>query len=271
MLDFFGSFLEQTIDEELRITDGALQHCFKHSFYQMALHMADELGKETVILQSPVRRICDEPACGLVRVDTDNATWQAKRVIVTIPPPMVPRIEFTPALPYKKSGCMERMPMGSIIKCLIAYSTPFWRDQGYSGHGNLTTTMTNALQDITPPDSDHGILALFIGGDTAMLWSDTPADQRRRQVLEDIASVFGAEALEPLDYVETVWTVEPWIEGGYSCTWQPGSYSIFGDSLSRPCGRIHWAGTETATKNPGYVDGALRSAERAAAEVLALL
>jgi len=39
-------------------------------------------------------------------------------------------------------------------------------------------------------------------------------------------------------------------------------------SMREPIGRIHWAGTETSEKWMGYVDGAIRSGERAAAEVL---
>jgi monoamine oxidase len=34
-------------------------------------------------------------------------------------------------------------------------------------------------------------------------------------------------------------------------------------------GRIHWAGTETSTEHHGYIEGAVRAGERAAAEVLA--
>jgi monoamine oxidase len=33
-------------------------------------------------------------------------------------------------------------------------------------------------------------------------------------------------------------------------------------------GRIHWAGTETASVWSGYMDGAVSSGQRAAAEVL---
>jgi monoamine oxidase len=125
--------------------------------------------------------------------------------------------------------------------------------------------------DVTPPGYDGGILAGFICGNNAQIWSDSTTGQRRQRVAEDNARMLGPEALEPLDYVENVWTTEPWILGGYSCMPLPGTYSIFGDSLADPCGRIHWAGTETADKNVGYVDGALRSGERAANEVVALL
>ena len=48
----------------------------------------------------------------------------------------------------------------------------------------------------------------------------------------------------------------------------PGVLTEFGPALREPCGRIHWAGTETSAKMYGFIDGAVRSGERAAAEVI---
>jgi monoamine oxidase len=234
----------------------------------MAAHMAAELG-ESVILEAPVRAIAQDAAA--VQVISDKGAWQAQRVIVAAPPPMASRIDFTPALPFQKSGYMDRMPMGSVIKCLLAYPTPFWRDQGYTGYATLNSGLIGALVEVTPPDYAGGILAGFIGAGNAQLWSDKTAEQRRQRVVADIASLFGPQSREPRAYVDNVWTVEPWILGGYSCMPLPGTYAVFGDSLADPCGRIHWASTETAEINAGFVDGALRSAERAAAEVIAHL
>jgi monoamine oxidase len=42
----------------------------------------------------------------------------------------------------------------------------------------------------------------------------------------------------------------------------------YGPALRTPVRRIHWAGTETATTWVGYMDGAVQSGHRAAAEVL---
>ena len=44
--------------------------------------------------------------------------------------------------------------------------------------------------------------------------------------------------------------------------------TVFGPALREPVGRIHWAGTETSDIWSGYVDGALRSGDRVAKEVL---
>ncbi len=49
----------------------------------------------------------------------------------------------------------------------------------------------------------------------------------------------------------------------------PGTWTQLGPALRAPVGRVHWAGTETATVWCGYMDGAVQSGERAAAEILA--
>jgi monoamine oxidase len=49
----------------------------------------------------------------------------------------------------------------------------------------------------------------------------------------------------------------------------PGTLTRYGRLLREPFGRVHWAGTETATVSHGAIDGAVRSGERAAAEILA--
>ena len=51
----------------------------------------------------------------------------------------------------------------------------------------------------------------------------------------------------------------------------PGVLLGWGDALRTPVGPLHWAGTETATEWAGYMDGAIESGQRAAAEVLAEL
>jgi monoamine oxidase len=48
----------------------------------------------------------------------------------------------------------------------------------------------------------------------------------------------------------------------------PGTLTRYGHLLREPLGRVHWAGTETATVSHGAIDGAVRSGERVAAEIL---
>ena len=66
-----------------------------------------------------------------------------------------------------------------------------------------------------------------------------------------------------------LWAQEEFTGGCYGGLFGTGVWTSYGKALRTPVGRIHWAGTETATTWNGYMDGAVRSGERAAAEVLA--
>jgi monoamine oxidase len=73
----------------------------------------------------------------------------------------------------------------------------------------------------------------------------------------------------PEEYVEVNWAQEEWIRGCFVGHPAVGAWSRFGAMLRAPAGRIHWAGTETAERWSGYMEGAVRSGERAAREVAA--
>ena len=64
------------------------------------------------------------------------------------------------------------------------------------------------------------------------------------------------------------WTADPWTRGCYGAHFPPGTWTQFGPALRRPVGLLHWAGTETATEWSGYMDGAVQSGKRVAAEIL---
>ena len=72
-------------------------------------------------------------------------------------------------------------------------------------------------------------------------------------------------------YVDRDWSAEPFTRGCYGAHLPPGAWTVYGPALREPVGRIHWAGTETAERWTGYIDGAIDSGQRVAAEVLSAL
>ncbi|MBV9354555.1 MAG: FAD-dependent oxidoreductase, partial [Chloroflexi bacterium] len=74
---------------------------------------------------------------------------------------------------------------------------------------------------------------------------------------------------QPLDYFEVDWPGEQWSRGGPVGYAPPGVLLDYGSTIRASVGPIHWAGTETSTYWNGYMEGAVRSGERAASEVLA--
>ena len=87
-------------------------------------------------------------------------------------------------------------------------------------------------------------------------------------MLDCLVRYFGEQASQPLDYIEQSWAEEEYTRGCYAGYMPPGVWSMYGPALRAPVGRIHWAGTETATVWNGYMEGAVQSGERAAAEIL---
>jgi monoamine oxidase len=86
-------------------------------------------------------------------------------------------------------------------------------------------------------------------------------------VLAGHARLFGGRALSPERFIERVWSEEEWTRGCYGCLMTTGGWTEYGSALRDPIGAIHWAGAETSTVWNGYMEGAVRSGERAANEV----
>ena len=233
----------------------------------IAIRVANALGSKRVVLRTPARRIVQSKTG--IRVDSDKLSFSGKQVIVAIPPPLAGRIRYSPLLPQDRDQLTQRMPMGTLLKAEVFYSKPFWRANGLTGQALSDEGPITATFDITPPDGSPGILMGFIGGDRARNFQVMPPGARRQAVLSELAKLFGNQALNPTDYLEFSWVTEQWTRGCPVSVLGPGTLVDFGHALRTPVGRIHWAGTETSTYWNGYMDGAVRSGERAAAEVLA--
>ena len=216
-----------------------------------------------------MRRI--EQRAGDVLVTSDRGQVRAGRVIVAAPPPTVLGIEWNPMLPPLRQALLERMPMGCLMKCDAVYDKPFWRANGQSGMGLMDSGAVRVSFDNSPPDASVGVLLAFVGGSTWAKYGTLPLADRKQAVLHGFAQLFGNEALNPIQYVEHDWTHEQWTKGSPIALQVPGAITGYGPTIRTPFGRVHWAGTETSTYWSGYMDGAVRAGQRAAAEVLDLL
>jgi monoamine oxidase len=230
--------------------------------------LARRLGRR-VVLHAPVRRI--EHAGSSMRVLCDAGTFQARRVIVAVPPALAGRIEYHPILPPLRDQLTQRVPQGSVIKCQAVYDTPFWRAQGLTGIVNGDIPPVEVVFDNSPPSGRPGVLLAFILGASARALAGHTTAARRAAVVGAFTRQFGPPAARPRHYIEHNWSAEEWTRGCYAGFMPPGVWSDYGAALRAPVGHIHWAGTETATVWNGYMDGAVRSGERAAAEVLSRL
>lgn len=248
-------------------TDAAQAATVDGGLHGLSTGLAAPLGP-ALRLTAPVRLLTQAEDRVIATLD-DGSTIAARRAVVAMAPLAAGRIAL--AVPDgSREQLAQRMPMGSVIKCVIAYARPFWRDQGLSGEFvGGGEALFSPVFDASPADARHGALVGFIDGPNAVRWSGVDPALRRAAVLDSLAAVFGPDARLPIDYVEQDWVADPWSRGCYVGLPGPGLLSTLGPALRRPLGRLHWAGTETARAWCGYVEGALESGERAADEVIA--
>lgn len=204
-----------------------------------------------------------------VTVHSATGTYRAATVIVTVPPPMAARIEHRPELPAARIRLQDNTYMGSVYKAIAVYDRPFWRDHGDAEHISLTKPGM-AVFDTSPPDGP-GHLCVLIAGPEARDLDLIDETGRRSTILDRLSAHLGASVREPRGWYEKSWHLDPHAGGGYVALPVIGHSEGLLPVPAEPTGRIHWAGTETASAHAGYIEGAIESGERAAREVLAAL
>ncbi|MDR5799145.1 MULTISPECIES: flavin monoamine oxidase family protein [Caballeronia] len=252
--------------DRLTSTDGGGQDSrFQTGAQQLSINLAKELG-ERIRLEQIVTKI-EQDSVG-VTVTTEDRKYVARRVIVALPPTLTGRIRYVPALPASRDSLTQRMPMGTALKTMVRYRTPFWRADGLSGLVFTDHDTPQLVYDNSPDDGSCGILLLFTEGIAARKWSEKTAEEREAAAIEVLVKCFGAKATEYEEFIEKYWVDEEFSRGCYAGTMPAGAWTSFGPVLSRPVGHIHWAGTETATCWNGYIEGAIQAGERASLEAI---
>lgn len=250
------------------VRGGAQETRFVKGAQELSRRLAQELGEKQVLLGRPVTAI-GQTGDG-VSVDAGDLRIKADRAIVAVPISIADRIAYSPPLPSYRAQLHQRVAPGTTFKIHCIYDRPFWRDRGLNGRlmydaGPVTVTFDNS-----PADGRSGVLVGFVEADFARSFARLDAAARRQAALDCFARFFGPEAADPIDYVEVDWANEEWTRGCYGANFPPGAWTRYGWALREPCGRIHWAGAETSPVWMNYMEGAVLSGERAAAETLAL-
>ncbi len=250
--------------------DGGLQDLrFRGGSQLVSLRAAEALGTR-VRLGEPVTALSGYGE-GPVRVRTRRAEYVADYVVVAMSPADSLRLAYVEGTSAARDGLTRRWAQLTrlpLIKHSLVYTTPFWRADGLSGNVMTARAPIQLIFDNSPEDGSFGVLTCFLSP------TEAPAlaarSERDRLLPQEVARYFGARAREVEAHVEKDWSVDPWSTGCITPI-PPGLLTQYGEALRAPMGRIHWAGTESAERGNGYMDGAVRSGERAAAEVAARL
>ncbi|XP_063306211.1 amine oxidase [flavin-containing] A-like [Pelobates fuscus] len=223
-----------------------------------------------VKLESPVVRI-DQSGDNVIVETLNHDIYQGKYVISAIPPVLTTKIHFKPELPAVRNQLIQRLPMGSVIKCMVYYKEAFWKKKGYCACMMIEDEgiPIGFTLDDTKPDGSKPAIIGFILSRKATALANLSKEERKRKICEGYAKVMGTEeALHPVYYEEKDWSKEQYSGGCYTAYFPPGIMTQFGSIIRTPEGKIFFAGTETATQWSGYMEGGIQAGERAAREIM---
>tara|TARA_Y100000385_G_C13108386_1_gene649998 strand:+ start:5171 stop:6532 length:1362 start_codon:yes stop_codon:yes gene_type:complete len=256
------------IESLLNTDEGAQEDRIKGGTQQISIKLAERLGKD-VVLNCPVHRI--EQSENSIKIYSGIQVWEGKKGIVALPPTLAGRISYNPPLPGVRDQLTQRIPAGSVIKIQVVYESPFWRKLDLNGQVASFTGPVKVVLDNSLHNDSRGVLVMFMEANKGRQASEWTAKEREAKTIDSLVNFFGEEAKGYVEYIEKDWMNEEFTRGCYGGHFTPGVWTAFGKHLRKPIDHIHWAGSETSSVWNGYMEGAVRSGERAADEIIRLL
>lgn len=270
---WFGSVPTQTSALSMAVSDfglfmGAAPFILAGGNDQLPRKMAESLG-DVISYNTEVKSIKDTEQ-GVEVTATENTkpvTFEADRVICTIPAKVLAKIQFDPALPEEKQRAIKELPYLDMTRTYLQVNRPYWQDEGVSGmaYTDLPVGQINAYPGGGP--KKPAILESYVVGPSA-----TELAQHSNQEIID-QTLQGLDKVHPginnfyqqgNEHVKS-WSSDPYALGGPS--WPaPGDVNKYLQPLRQSHGRIHFAGEHTTILR-STMEGALRSGARAAKEV----
>jgi len=251
------------------IRGGAQQDRVLGGTQQFSERLADTVGREKILLNQTVMRVVHTPHSVSVYTNS-GAVFTARSLIIAMAPVISGRILFEPPMPRDRQQLCQRAPSGCCIKTIIGYPNPWWKARGLSAECISDKDPIFLTYDDTSPDGKPAIIA-FCVGEPAVAFGRLSQAEREKKVIAFLVDVFGPDAATYDFYTDKDWSQEYFSGGCYISAFGPHVLSDYGAALRQPVGRIHWASSETAREWQGYMEGALESGERVAAEVVQVL
>ncbi|CAI7575150.1 unnamed protein product [Penicillium discolor] len=265
-----GGLLQMRSDRK----DGGQYLRIRQGTQHFSLGLASSLPENTVRLSSPVHSVIQN-ADKSVKVQAGGVVYGARKVIITVPTPAMKTISFHPKLPPAKQAWIESTTYGYYTKAMMEFRSPFWVKAGFCGLAQSFIGPASVVRDSCSPEDKKYVLTCFMSGDPGRAWSSLSQKEREESLLQQLGKLFGAANIDK-EFIQLTayeWVNDEWAGWGCPCTaLTPGVLDTLGpDALRESAGNLHFAGTETAGEWKGYMEGAIRSGERAAAEVVKTL
>ena len=204
----------------------------------------------------------------------DQATRDeiADRVILALPFSLLRDVDLKrSAFRPRKLVAVRELGMGRNTKLQLQFRERVWQRANGNGETRLEGSYLTSWDVTRAQPGNAGILNFFSGGTLAVRAGDRTPEEQARDVLADLDRIYpGIGALWNGKVIRNAWDRHPWSRGSYSLL-KPSQYTSFHGIEWEPEGAVHFAGEHTSEASSGYLNGAVETGQRAAAEVLASL
>jgi monoamine oxidase len=228
--------------------------------------LAARLG-ERIKYAAPVARIEQDASSvrAIARARGSAETFAADRLVLAVPFAVARTIEFHPALPAGTRAAMEQLPNTSVVKVFVQTRSRFWLAEGFSGGASTDLPIGLVSERTINQAGARGILESYVVGPDARRFCAMDDAARVRAAATDLARLFPAITAQYEGGTSKCWDNDAWSRGAYAW-FRPGQMTRFLPVIGHPVGRLHFAGDHTSS-TPGWMDGALQSAERVVQEI----
>jgi monoamine oxidase len=189
-------------------------------------------------------------------------------IVLAMPATLLRRVPITPALPAHQHDAIARLKYGKATKTLLQFSSRFWRASGRPRAFGSEMPVGAVWEGNEEQRGRTGILSLLAGGSASDATQTMVAKSGMRGLATSLDWLGSGDA-ELLRSQQVVWEADPWARGGYAY-FDPAFDPSLRQWLARPFGRLFFAGEHTSFRWQGYMNGAVESGRRAAAEIEAV-
>ncbi|RAZ85473.1 flavin monoamine oxidase family protein [Mesorhizobium hawassense] len=253
------------IDNDRRITNEVfeLQYFLRETMQSLADDLAGDLAGRLRLGEAATRI---ERGPRGVRVISARGVIEARSALLALPPATAAKLDFAPALPAELAKALSVWESGSVIKILVRYASPFWRERDLCGMV-MWRDQAGLFACDASTDADHAALIVFVGGPLALRWHPLDETALRAEVTARLVEALGPQAADILDFSARDWTHDRWSGGAYS--------DLIVDVTARDAERtilagappVYIAASEVSPSFPGYVEGAIVAGRIAAGKI----
>lgn len=200
----------------------------------------------------------------------DGATYRAKRVVLALPFSVIRNLKLEPALSGAQAQAVQTLGYQAISIAFLRVESPFWQDDKLpvSMWTDSPAGIVSAQHFGATPEEVTGLLVSARGA-LSKKWDAMGAEATKQMIVSQIEQIRpAAKGKLKATHLQS-WSLEPFNRGDWS-VFKPGQVAAFVNTMSRPAGRVHFAGEHTGIGNRG-LESALESSERVAIEVIEAL